>query len=313
MIRSAKSDNTGIAAKEVFRAARMRLWTTRKRRILTIGVICVLAAPFLLLHGLVAYFGRREPSFANARARDVQAGGYSVRVYEAMTPDAKWDIVFAHGTPGDAGVFRRQFDRPSEASNVMAYDRPGFGWSTGAQPAPSLEFQVEALRRILPPVSTRRLLLAGHSYGAPVVLQAAIEMPERVAGVLLIGGAVDPGLERVLPIQTAGDTFPVPYLLPGVIRLTNRELITLKGDLEKLAARLKELKRPVLMLHGDRDEEVPVANVAYLEESLRRLGLERLFHEQVHAGVNHYIPWTRPELLEAALAELKRQAAAVDR
>lgn len=267
--------------------------------------LAALAAPFVLLHLAVAYWGG-PPRIPSATAEDrLLPGGGSVRTYAAAAPDAAYDLVLIHGTPGDAGVFSRQFAQPPPAANLLAYDRPGFGASSGGSERPSLDRQVAVLAALLAPQPARPVILVGHSYGAPVALLAALHHPERVAGVLLVGGAVDPALEDVHFLQTAGEAFPFVRFLPAMIRLTNRELLTLRADLEKLAALLPRLARPVLMLHGDQDREVPVANVSYLARALARHGKADLFQAKVQAGVNHYIPWQHPRLLADAVAEMQ--------
>lgn len=266
----------------------------------------LLAAPFLLLHLAVAWFGGERP-IAGALAADRPAAGARIHLYSHAAPDAAFDVVLIHGTPGDAGVFRRQFAEPLPGANLLAYDRPGFGGSAPGPARPSLDHQVAVLAELLPAGPPRPVILVGHSYGAPVALEAAIRHPDRVAAALLVGGAVDPSLEEAYLLQTIGEAFPFVHFLPPVIRLTNRELLTLRVDLEKLAALLPRLERPVLMLHGDQDREVPVANVAYLERALGRLRKESLFRKNVLAGVNHYIPWQQPRLLADAVAELYDQ------
>lgn len=275
------------------------------------GVLALfaLAAPFVLLHLAAAWFGRppRLPA-AGVEDRSV-GGGIRLRLYTHTPPQAGFDVVFLHGTPGDAAVFSRQFAEPPAGANLLAYDRPGFGASTGGSERPSLTQQVAVLAALLPAQPPRPVILVGHSYGAPVALQAAIQHPERVAGVLLVGGAVDPALEEVYFLQTVGETFPFVRFLPPMIRLANRELLTLRADLEQLEKLLPRLERPVGMLHGDRDREVPAANVAYLDRTLARLGKSRYFEKRLLPGVNHYIPWTVPRELDRAVLGLRDRLA----
>jgi pimeloyl-ACP methyl ester carboxylesterase len=149
-----------------------------------------------------------------------------------------------------------------------------------------------------------RNILVGHSYGGPVALLAALKFPDRVAGVLLIGGSVDPGQERIYKIQRIADWPLVSWLLPRPLRQCNRELLTLRGDLLRMQPRLASLSVPVVMLHGDRDRQVPVANVAWLRGQLAAAGKASLFGALVFPDYNHFIPWEHPEAVEAALRKL---------
>lgn len=118
---------------------------------------------------------------------------------------ANLTIVFIHGTPGRAGVWREQFAHPFPNADLIAYDRPGFGASTPIARHPHLDQQVGALTNLLAAAAiTNRVLLVGHSYGGTIALLAAIKHPDRIAGTLLIGGDVSPKLEEMLWIQYAG-------------------------------------------------------------------------------------------------------------
>ncbi len=58
------------------------------------------------------------------------------------------------------------------------------------------------------------------------------------------------------------------------------------------------------MLHGDRDPQVPVENVTWLENQLDALGKTNLFAKIILPGVNHFIPWEHPIEVEHALRQL---------
>jgi len=85
------------------------------------------------------------------------------------------------------------------------------------------------------------------------------------------------------------------------LRQCNRELLTLKGDLEELKAALPRLRVPVVMLHGERDQQVPVGNVAYLRAQLAATGRTNLFRERFHSDYTHFIPWEHPDAVDRAL------------
>jgi pimeloyl-ACP methyl ester carboxylesterase len=271
-------------------------------------VIGVLMTPIVFV-----YMQAFRPEFPmspinDAVARDiVTPQGFKLHVYELKQADAKFDIIFIHGTPGESDVFNEEFKHPIPGADLLAYDRPGFGKSGGGTNPPSLDYQVAILGDLLPENPPRPVLLVGHSYGGPIALAAAIKYPERVAGALLIGGAIDPGLEKTVYWQKIGNTWPVEYTLPKSWRWGNRELISLKKDLLKLKAEIPELKVPVVMLHGMQDNLVPEENVAYREEQLSAAGKTNLLTARIYMDYNHFIPWEHPRAVNEAIATLENK------
>lgn len=81
----------------------------------------------------------------------------------------------------------------------------------------------------------------------------------------------------------------------------NRELLTLRGDLVRLQSELSALAVPVVMLHGGKDRQVPVANVDYLRTQFAAAGKTNLFDQLVFPDYNHFIPWEHPAAVEAAI------------
>jgi pimeloyl-ACP methyl ester carboxylesterase len=261
----------------------------------------------LALHGagcfLLPRAGRLE---AHAPATTLTTNGFILRCHLAPAADARWNVVFIHGTPARAGIWHAQFARPFPQANLVAYDRPGFGASRPAARVPRLAGQVAALTNLLAALPARPTILVGHSYGGPVALLAAVEHPALVAGVVLVGASVDPAQERPLWVQHAFGLDATSWVLPGWLRQCNRELLTLKADLAALEGKLPQLRAPVVMVHGARDRQVPVANVAYLRDRLGAAGLGELFAEIVHPDHDHFIPWEHPEAVARALDRVTR-------
>ncbi len=261
-----------------------------------------MALPVVLLHVASFLFSLHDRSmkpFSSTVVTD--SFGHTLRCYELKQPAADWNIIYIHGTPATAAVFGEQFRHPFPRANLAALDRPGFGASGSDRRRPSLEDQANAIGALLPNEPTRRTILVGHSYGAPVALLAALKFTNEVAGVVLIGGSVDPAQERTYTIQRFVDWPLVSRLVPRSLRQCNRELLTLRGDLVRLQPELSALAVPVVMLHGSKDRQVPVANVAYLRIQLAAAGKTNLFSQLVFPDCNHFILWEHPDAVEAAI------------
>jgi pimeloyl-ACP methyl ester carboxylesterase len=282
-------------------------WQGRILRIcLWFGAVLVIL-PAVLLHLVGLLFSLHDRNMRSHVSRMViDSFDHRLHYYELQQPSADWEIIFIHGTPASAAVFGEQFKHPFPHANLVALDRPGFGSSGPAKRKPSLDDQANALEALLSRAEHGRTILVGHSYGAPVALLAALRFTNQIAGVLLIGGSIDPAQERIYMIQRIADWSLVSWLLPRPLRQCNRELLTLRKDLELLRPRLKSLEVPVVMLHGGKDHQVPVANVEYLRGQLAAAGKTNLFSQIVIPQFNHFIPWEHPEAVEAALSMLTR-------
>jgi hypothetical protein len=62
------------------------------------------------------------------------------------------------------------------------------------------------------------------------------------------------------------------------------------------------------MVHGTKENLVPVANVDFLDRELAHVGKTHLFSKIIIPGYNHFIPWEHPDLVRAAISQLLRTA-----
>lgn len=244
------------------------------------------------------------------RGRVYPAGaGFPVSYLTAGDPAAR-PIVFVHGSPSSAAEWGGFMGDVPEGLRYIAVDRPGFGDSGPEGAVPELARQAAVLAPFLRGRDRRKAVLVGYSYGGPVVLRAAIDNPERVGGIMLIGGAADPGQEDVHPLQRLVAKEILAQLLPRHIDNSNVEIMALKSELENMAAELEALAIPVTIVHGLRDGLVPPQNVAYLQRRLRQALPLRI---TLVEDADHFLPWSHLDTLKAALAQLVRDVAERER
>jgi pimeloyl-ACP methyl ester carboxylesterase len=208
-------------------------------------------------------------------------------------------ILFLHGTPGSALCWKGFLSEPDKYS-VFALDRPGFGPVQGSQP--DLEEQIGPLGEMLGRIASENgaVILAGHSLGAGVAARLAVEHRELVRGLLLIGGSIDPELEKTFIFQRIFALPPLIWFLTRSIRSSNRELLQYTAFLEKLAPDLAKVKCPVAVIHSRDDRLVAYENVNYAEK-----------HFTNAAGLNitslesggHFLNHTRMGAIKQALKE----------
>ncbi|MCG6122062.1 MAG: alpha/beta hydrolase [Microvirga sp.] len=208
-------------------------------------------------------------------------------------------VVFLHGSPGEAIEWGPILADAPEGQYRLAPDRPGFGETRPAEAVTSLSDQAEAIAPLMRDPRGGKAIVVGYSYGGAVALRAALDMPDEIGGLVLVGSAADPAREEVHPLQAIASLDAFSWMLPSDLSNSNAELLALQPELEALRERLPELRAPVTIVHGLDDNLVPVENVLYLRERLSASSQVRLI--LVEDG-DHFLPWTHPEQIEAAVA-----------
>jgi 3-oxoadipate enol-lactonase len=109
-------------------------------------------------------------------------------------------VVLIHGWALSLREWEDQIGALAPHFRVVAYDRRGYGKSTGfADPSAD----PGDLRTLLDTLGTKSAVLVGHSAGADVATRFAAAMPDRVNGLVLYGGGPPVG-------------FPIPSKGPGL-------------------------------------------------------------------------------------------------
>jgi pimeloyl-ACP methyl ester carboxylesterase len=98
-------------------------------------------------------------------------------------------LVFVHGFACSHADWRLQLDHFAATQTVVACDLRGHGATPGDPADCSIETYGADVAALLAALDLRGVVLIGHSLGCRVVLQAALDAPERVAGVVLVDGS----------------------------------------------------------------------------------------------------------------------------
>lgn len=99
-------------------------------------------------------------------------------------------VVLLHGRDGTLQEFTLSvFDRLAEHYDVLAFDRPGYGYSERPADEPlGIDVQARLLREALQALGVERPILVGHSYGGAVMLRYLMDFPEHVRGAVSLAG-----------------------------------------------------------------------------------------------------------------------------
>jgi pimeloyl-ACP methyl ester carboxylesterase len=206
-------------------------------------------------------------------------------------------VVFVHGNPGSSADWEPLLTAVGDLGHrAVAWDAPGFGRArTPSGFAQTVDAHAAFIARALDRLAIRRAHLVLHDLGGPWGLRWAAEHHDLFASAVLIGTGVLPGyrwhaLARVWRTRLVGELFMATTTRPGFRLLlrrgnprglprafvdrmyddfdrdTRRAVLRLYRSVadvsaagEWLAAELRPLDRPALVLWGRHDPYLPAA------------------------------------------------------
>lgn len=222
------------------------------------------------------------------------------------------DIVLIHGWGMHGGVWADVRDRLMQDYRVHVIDLPGMGFSPPATPY-TLGYLAEMLAGELPASAT----VFGWSLGGQVALRLALDYPQQVARLVLVGATprfvseadwphgVAPEIFKEFAAQVAADYHETMTRFLGLQAFGGESSRSLMRDLRErffarpvpkptvlqealgillhtdLRAELPQLELPVLLIHGNRDTLAPFEASQWMAGQLPDARLE------IIAGASH--------------------------
>lgn len=226
-------------------------------------------------------------------------------------------------------------DRLSATHRVIAFDRPGFGYSERPRnriwtPAA----QAELLHRALKQLQVQRPTVLGHSFGTQVALEMALNFPEDVNGLVLVGGyyfptaRLDVALVAPAAVPVVGDVLRytvMPWSARAMLPLNVRAMFAPKPVPDDFMPTLSRemMVRPKQLRASAGDAAAMIPAAASLEERYHDLTMavsliageddhvvdpqahtERLHRElpqstlRIVAGAGHMVHYAIPDGIE---------------
>lgn len=213
-------------------------------------------------------------------------------------------VVFVHGSPGSLSAFI-DFMTDSlllQKAMLISVDRPGFGSSNFGHAEPSLQKQAAMLKPMLEEYKENRpIILVGHSLGGPLIARMAMDYPELIDGLVFVSASIDPDLEPNETWFRAPLATPfLKWILPRSFRASNDEIYKLKPELENMLPTWKNITVPSTFVQGKEDSFVPYQNVDFA----KRMLVNAPVNIQLLDDVDHFIPWSHPQLIRQATLEM---------
>jgi pyruvate dehydrogenase E2 component (dihydrolipoamide acetyltransferase) len=216
------------------------------------------------------------------------------RLRYARRGEGERNIVLIHGFGGDLDNWLFNIDALAEAGTVYALDLPGHGQSDKTVKDASLPGLSDAVVGFMDTLGITRAHLVGHSLGGAIAARTALDHPDRVASITLIGSAglgeeINDGyVEGFVGAVSRRDLKPVLEQLFHNPAAVTRQLVddllkykrldgvdaalrALSGTLfaggrqsTVLVAELKQADTPMLVVWGESDRVIPAAHASAL-------------------------------------------------
>jgi pimeloyl-ACP methyl ester carboxylesterase/2-polyprenyl-6-methoxyphenol hydroxylase-like FAD-dependent oxidoreductase len=262
--------------------------------------------------------------------------GVRSRVLTAGPPDGAEAVVFVHGNPGPADDWRDLLARAGELGRAIAPDMPGYGRAGKPKDfSYSVDGYAGYLAALLDQLGITRVHIVAHDFGGPWALAWAARHPGAVASATLIntGVLIDYRWHRYARIwrtPVAGEVFQATASRPAFRMLLGRENPRLTRDqidriydasrswatkravlklyratpadkLADLAAALRPLDRPALVIWGTKDAYLPREQAERQRRTFPSAQVELL------EGHGHWVMLEDPERVASLVVPFLRQ------
>jgi pimeloyl-ACP methyl ester carboxylesterase len=232
--------------------------------------------------------------------------------HPSATPRAP-QLILVHGAGGSHQHWG-QAVRSADAASTYALDLPGHGRSGGAGRR-SIGDYAALLMGFMDSLQLQQVVATGHSMGGAIAMMMALEYPERLAGLVLVGTGAR---LRVLPAILEGTISDFEDTIKLICRYaygidTARQLVR-RGQQQMLEVapqiihddfaacdafdvmeRLGEIRCPTAVICGTDDRMTPPKYSEYLVERIDKAELTLI------AGAGHMVMVERPDLVADAI------------
>jgi len=221
-------------------------------------------------------------------------------------------LIFIHGTPGGWAAFEKYLVSLALQNSflMVSVDRPGWGKSKIKDKKLNGIFnhQARSIDAIFQQFPDKKWIVVGHSLGASLAPQVALESPDSVAGLVLLAGSLNPKLGSPRWYNYAASTWVVSKMVGQKMTNANREIMKLKKQLELMNEELEQTKlnTNVLIVQGLKDKLVSPNNPAFALEQWSDNFLSLEVTQLEEAG--HFIPWQQSDDVLAAIVNLANKA-----
>jgi len=227
-------------------------------------------------------------------------------------------IIFVHGWTCDESSWAAQVADLGSSYRVVTLDLPGHG-KTAAPAAFSMDLFARAVEAVRQDLGADKVVLVGHSMGAAVIREYALDYPEHVAGLVAVDGPLDvrpladfPGAGQPLTREVRSNLIDSMFVPATTPELRAQIKAVMLGTSDATAAGAgaamfdpanqsdKPIAAPALSIYA--------GNPTWGPDTVSRTLLPDWSYEQF-AGAGHFLMLEQPERFNAVLRAFVEQRA----
>jgi len=221
-----------------------------------------------------------------------------IRVQQISSEENRINVVFFHGSPSSLSAWDKYLTDTTLAkkANLIAIDRPGYGYSNFGDEMVSIDQQAQLMSNLINVYNLKNIIAVGSSYGGPLAARLAI-LNKKVKAVIMISPAIDPEVEKKIWGSRLTQWWTTRWLVPTGYRVAGDEKTVHARELALLKNDWKTLDIPVVHIHGDIDDIVPYENIAFSQANFKDITIITT------PNTGHEIAWAKPHLIIPHLTE----------
>lgn len=185
-------------------------------------------------------------------------------------------LIIIHGTPGSWQQYARYIieERLLEHFYMIVIDRPGWGGSVLAGEHNVANFKLQSsiigalIKQRKEESGDQAVILLGHSLGASLAPQIAMDHPEWVDGLMLFAGTLSPELATPRWYNRIAAIPGVGWFAGESLMRANEEIFALKANLEQMELGWADLQAKYIVVQGMKDNLVYPENIDYAQQVL---------------------------------------------
>ncbi|WXG47352.1 MAG: alpha/beta hydrolase [Candidatus Atabeyarchaeum deiterrae] len=227
-------------------------------------------------------------------------------------------IVLVHGAAYNHTLWRKQMPVLSSLSKTMAVDLPGHGESAtfAAGQLVSVKSYTDHIHTILSMLSASTTILVGHSMGGAISMRFALDYPDKVKALVLIGTGAKLGVNPAIieglsknfkqAIRTGVAAWSYAQKTDrSIIQEGINEMVKCKQEVAiadfkacndfDIREHVSQIGLPTLIIVGDEDKLTPVKWSEYLRKNIRNSQLK------VISGAGHMIMHEKPDEVDECI------------
>ncbi len=225
--------------------------------------------------------------------------GLKIRSIKKEQPDSNITLLFFHGSPSSLSAWNAYIRDTTlqDKANLIAIDRPGYGYSGFGKSLISIKEQGEVMSNLIDHYQLKNIIVVGASYGGPLAARIAA-INDNVKGVVMVSPAIDPEQEKYIWQSKFTQWWLTRWLVPTGYRVAGDEKTSHAAELKKLEKDWDKVTVPVIHIHGDTDDIVPFGNINYTKRVFKNIEIVKISNK------GHEIAWRNPEIVMPYLCDM---------